>query len=281
MGEDGSLLLRRSTGGEGELRNALDVDDVSVARKRFSFDFAPESLITGDHIEIRTVDGSNLQLVAGHAFPDGRWYCHIDDAGGVRLYGNFADAINGSIDNALSLMTPSAAQQIVVQTRNSSPRCLGQMQSWELTTNRNTVDTTVLGEEFVAQFARGLISGQGTITCFWDYRQAMCDPMQTGRNLEEPHYLCQLLLRLQQGAGFSGQFMVYAGTPAVWYEADCVITNAALAFAPGEPIAAQLQFVTKGAILLHTGHPDRYLLQETDEYLLQESGEKMLVEEPV
>ena len=110
-----------------------------------------EAIITGDRLEISTSDKSNLELVAGHDFPDGQWYCHIDDMGGVRLYLEFEDAINGSIEKALDLVAPSSKQEISVHTRDSrfaaTARC-----GMELTTARNSVDITSLGEEFVAQF---------------------------------------------------------------------------------------------------------------------------------
>ena len=207
MGEDGGLLIKRTAVGQGLLRSDLDPGDVSVDRRRFSFDFPVEALITGDRIEIYTADGSNLELVDGHDFPDGLWHCHIDDAGGVRLYDEFEDAINGGINNALELIEPSATQEILVRTRNSRFRCYAQMRSWEITTNRQQVDTTTLGEEFVTQFARGLISGQGAVTCIWDYRNSLCDPMGDHSESEMPHYLCELLLRLKQGALFRGQFI--------------------------------------------------------------------------
>ena len=280
MGEDGSLLIKRSTADQGALRSILDPDDVNVARKRFSFDFPVEALITGDRIEIYTQDGSDLQLVAGHNFPDGRWYCHIDDTGGVRLYEEFGDAINGGIATALDLVAPVVSQEILVRTRNSRYRCYGQMRSWEITTSRAAVDTTTLGDEFVAQYSRGLISGQGTTTCIWDYRQAACDPMQEDEQIEEPHYLCQLLLRLKQGALFRAQFFLYAGTPSVWYEADCIVTSAGLNFAPGEVVGSRVDFVTTGPIELHTGVPDAFLLQESDDLILQESDEAILLEDP-
>ena len=69
-------------------------------------------------------------------FPDGEWYCHIDDAGGVRLYDSFDDAVNGGIETALTLISPSSPQEILVHTRNGRYRCYSQMRTWELTTER-------------------------------------------------------------------------------------------------------------------------------------------------
>ena len=279
MGEQGSLQVLRTASTQGALVSVLDPGDVNPERKRFSFDFPVEAIITGDRLEIFTSDKSNLELVAGHDFPDGQWYCHIDDMGGVRLYIEFEDAINGGIEKALDLVAPSSKQEILVHTRDSRFRCYSQMQEWELTTARNSVDITSLGEEFVAQFSRGLISGQGRAQCIWDYQQALCDPMQETTLAEEPHYLCELLLRLKQGALFRGRFYVYAGQPSVWYEADCVVTNVGLSFAPGRIVTSNVEFVTTGTIELHTGQPEGLILQEQEDLLLQESGSSLELED--
>jgi|14_taG_2_1085336.scaffolds.fasta_scaffold22540_2 hypothetical protein len=280
MGEEGSLLIKRTTANEGRLRSSLDPDDVNVARKRFSFDFPVEALNTGDRIEIYTLDGSELVLVAGHNFPDGRWYCHIDDTGGIRLYDDFEDSINGKFERAIDLVAPPVSKDIIVQTRNSRFRCYGQMRSWEITTSRQTVDTTALGEEFLAYFSKGLISGQGSIDCIWDYKNSACEQVRNLSREEQPNYLCELLLRLKQGALFRGQFFLYAGSPSVWYEADCIVTNVGLSFAPGEIVGSRVDFVTTGPIDLHTGDPESFLTQEDSDLILQEDVSGILLEDP-
>ena len=281
MGEDGSLSIERTAVGEGFLSSDLDPDDVNPARRRFSFDFPAGALITGDKIEIGTADKSILYLVKDHVYPDGAWYCNIDDVGGVRLYNNFDDAINGNFETALELVTPPETKEILVRTRDTRFRCYGQMRNWEITTSREAVDTTTLGEDFVSQYSRGLISGQGSVECIWDFRQALCDPLDPCTGNEEPHYLCQLLLRLKQGAMFRGRFFLYTGEPSVWYEADCVVTNAGLGFAPGQVVQSKVDFVTTGSIELHTGQPDGFILKEDDGLLLQEDDDGLLLEEPL
>ena len=282
MGEEGSLLIKRTAIGQGYLTSVLDPADVNVTRKRFSFDFPIEALITGDLIGIYTSDKSNLELVAGHNYPDGEWYCHIDNVGGVRLYESFEKAINGRYDEALDLRVPSRSQAIIVQTSNQRFRHVAQMRSWELTTSRQQIDTTVLGEEFVTQFSRGLISGQGTIDCIWDYQTALCDS-DVPEGAELPHYLCELLLRLQQGSSFRAQFFVFNGetipNESVWYEADCLVTNVGLSFSPGQVVGSRIDFVTTGSIDLHTGEPDGFILQESTDLLLQENLDPLLLEE--
>ena len=283
LGENGTLRIKRKADTEGMLRSMLDPEDVNPNRNRFSFDFPHEAIISGDRIEVYTADKTTLELVDGHDYPDGMWYAHVDDAGGIRLYIEFEDAINGGFDKALPLKQPTRPQEILVRTRNSRFRCQAQMKSWEITTSRANVDVTTLGEEFVENYARGLVSGQGSTTCIWDFRYEMCDSIENSPGDERPQYLCELLLRLKQGALFRGEFYLYQGDPlpSVWYEADCVVTNVALGFAPGEVIQSKVEFVTTGPIELHTGEPDGFVVQEDADLLLQEDNSNLLIEDAV
>lgn len=281
MGEDGGVFIRRF--GAAALGTLLDPDDVTVEDRRFSADFAAGSIITGARLEIGTQDQTtNLELVAGHNYPDGYWYCHVDETGGIRLYDDFQDAVNGGKANALELVQPSVAQPIYIHTKDESFNGTAQISTWTITTSRESVDLTVLGNQFRDQYANGLISGQGELQCLWEYRYGLCEePDNTGCEL--PHYYAQLLLRLTQGSNFDGRFYVYKGNkalgkPSVWYEAICVVTNISFAFAPGQPITTTIQFVTSGPVTLHTGHLPDFLLQEDDDKILQENDSQIELE---
>lgn len=287
LGDSGFIEIRRR-GLNTQLGSQLDPDDVNVAAKRFSFDFDPQALITGDQIEIATEDGSNLELVAGHAFPDGRWYIHVDPAGGIRLFDDFNDAINGDKARALDLVAPSRRIPIAARTQNRSYRCVGQVQSYSVTTRRDTVDITSLGEEFRTQYASGLISGQGNLSCIWDYEPAMCDGVE--EDAERAHYFMQLLLRTEQGAAFEARLIMkrkgaqpvrgnLAGRDeAVWLEALCIVTGVAMDFSSPEIITSQIEFVTTGPAKIKVGSIPAYLLQQNSDYLLQESGDRLELE---
>lgn len=282
MGEEGGVQIRRY--GAAALVTTLDPDDVTIEDRRFSADFSTGSIITGARLEIGTQDRSNLQLVAGHDFPDGYWYCHVDDTGGIRLYDNFQDAVNGGQLKALSLIQPSEAQPIYLHTRDEDFNGTAQVSNWTITTSRESVDLTVLGNEHREQYANGLISGQGELNCLWEYRYDQCDDIDN-TGCELPHYYAQLLLRLTQGSNFDGRFYVYGGSsdnsePAVWYEATCVVTNISFAFAPGQPITTAIQFVTSGPVSLHTGYRDDWLLQEDLGKVLQEDNDAIVLEVP-
>ena len=276
LGVSGHVELNRSSLNTA-LQSVLNPDDVNVPQRRFSFDFDTGALITGDQIVISTTNGSPLELVAGHAFPDWRGFINVDDAGGIRLFPSFQGALNGDEDGAIALTQPTAPQPISAKTRGDSFRCLAQVSSYEITTARETVDITALGEEHRRNYASGLISGQGTLSCLWDYRSKLCD----GAGGEFPHYLAQLVLRTEQGSSFQGRFYLNTDTPDqfLWYQAECIVTNVAMSFEPTQPVRSQIQFVTTGPVKLHMGMPPSHLLQEDGSLILQEDGEGLLLED--
>ena len=263
------------------LNSLLDPGDVNVLRRRFSFDFPNGAIITGDSLEIRTEDGSNLELVAGHDYPDGRWYCHADPAGGIRLYDRYEDAINGELEDALVLVAPTTTKRILAKTLDGTNRCIANVISYEITTSRETIDLTSLGEEHRRFYASGLISGQGALTCFWSYKSSLCDPSGFSNQNEYPQYLSQLVIRAQQGASFKGRFYLNTEVPNayLWYEAECIVTNVAMTFEPTQALRSQIQFITTGPIQLRMGMPPGYLLQESGSLLLQEDGSPIRLED--
>ena len=276
LGDSGHVeLLRESL--NVPLHSDLDPGDVNVNRKRFSFDFPHGALITGDRIEIRTRDNNNLELVANHAFPDWDGYIGVDDAGGVALYETMQLALQNNREDAIELMEPSYVQPIAVRNTQIRYRCIANITSFEITTTRDTVDITTLGEEFKTQYAGGLISGQGTLNCLWQYEPGDCEYADL---IEYPHYLAQLCLRTIQGASFQGRFYLDASQKDayVWYEAKCIVTNVAMCFTATQPVTCTIQFVTTGEVALHMGMPPAYLLQEDGNLLLAESGEPIGIE---
>ena len=274
LGESGLIELKRRGLNTG-LADTLDADDVNVSLKRFSFGFDVNAIITGDRIEIATTDKSNLELVEGHNEPDGAWYAHVDEAGGIRLFSTFEAAINNDDREALALAKPSKSQQIIARTRDLNYQCVAQVSSYEITTNRETVDISTLGEEFRTNYANGMISGQGSLRCFWEDTRGLCDTSTESAELAD--YLARLVIRTEQGASFEGRFFIKKPTcedptNAVWYEARCIITNVALSFIPTQPVTAQVQFVTTGPIRLKRGTVPGLVLLEDGGILLQEDG---------
>ena len=277
LGENGHVELARQGSGE-PLYSVLVPSDVNTSVNRFSVTFASSALLTGDSVTIARVQVSgqnkkNLQLVKDHDYPDWAGYVHVDAIGGIRLYSRFDLALKGRKVDAIELVTPSEQQEVKLETKNLNSKCLAQLRSYEISTTRETIDTTTLAKQFRQELKNGLISGQGQMSCFWEHRLAMCE--RTGTATEFSAYLAQLCIRLQQGANFRGKFFLYDGdgeTPSVWYEADCIVTNVSISVAPDQIIDSTVDFVTTGPVLLQSGIEPALLAQEDLGLILQENG---------
>lgn len=280
FGTTGIVELKRNSG--RAFRTSLDPADVNTTKKRFSVDFVDGAILTGDQIKIETEDGSNLELVSGHTHPDGRWYVYVDDAGGMRLYSTFSASLTGTTGEALTLVAPSSAKDIKISTSNSRYRNLAKIKEFEIQTERENIDITLLGDEFRKRYDRGMISGQGSLDCIWEHKT---DPCSSGDTMPEfPVYLAQLAVRIQQGSDFDARFYIYhepsASQNSVWYESTCLINNVAINVPAAGVIEAKVDFITSGSIVLKTGMPDAYLLQENTDRILQEDGTPILLEDP-
>ena len=281
LGDSGGIELKRASGEPVKI-TLLD-GDVSVEKRRFS----PEeellgTFISGDQVDIETVDGSLLRLVDGHDFNDWRGFIFVDPLGSLRLYDTFEDAVSGRLNAALPLIAWTDRQDLLITTRGDTFTPLAKITSYEFTTERETVNTTHLGSQFIQQYEAGLIAGQGSIDCFWEHKSKLCDPDACSDGVEFSAYFAQLCIRLTQGADFFGRFFVFRdsdpGVNSVWYEAECIVTSASISVEVGEIITSTIQFVTTGEFKLLFGLPPSYLAQEDGiSLILQEDGESRLI----
>lgn len=282
LGNVGNIELTRKSL-EGSKESVVNPSDVNASRNRFSFDFDPSYLISGDLVEIATIDGTNLDFVAASGWadntvqPSGNWYAFIDELGGIRLYDNFDDSLEGSIAGLVSLAAIARDIPIKVTVRDRDARLLGCVSEYEISTNREAVDITALSDEYRQQYS-GLISGSGRLTAQWDY-------VKEG-NTEPVNYLMQLVLRTEVGSSFHAKFFIKsAGTrsaagsfvstqinDALWWEFDGLVTASATSFTSGTIIASTIEFVATGPIRLRAK-------TRTTEYVLQESGDKIKLEQ--
>ena len=277
LGTGGRIELLRQFDGT-DLRSTVNTSDVSVTRKRLSFDFRQGQLVTGDQVEITSTNGAALSFIDSYTKTSVKKYINVDSIGGMRLYDNFQDAINGGLANATTLALPASNIPIRVVVENSDYRILAQVDGFELNTERETVDTTALSEEFRSQLST-LMSGSGSMSCFWEYIGNLED--------ELPHYLVQLILRSKIGSHFRAKFYLKTATgqgrennDEIWYEFEGVLTSCALQFAPTETVKIAADFITTGAIDLKTVlTPTASLLQEdSDDILLEQAPAKLMLE---
>ena len=289
LGNIGNVELTRRSIEDG-LESLVNPSDVNASRDRFSFDFDEGCLISGDFVELSTTDGTTLDFIAASGwsdntvYPSGNWYIYIDELGGVRLYDNFDDSLEGSTAGLVPLVEIARDIPIKVTVRDRGGRLLACVTDYELNTNREAVDVTALSDRYRQQYS-SLITGSGRITAQWDYVN------EAG---EEPiHYLMQLVLRTEIGSGLhmklyvksantdaaGGSFSASQFNDSLWWEFDALITNSATSFAPGDIIISTVDFVATGPIKLRsrTTVPNR-LLQEAGDPILLEQGGYLLLE---
>ena len=66
------------------------------------------------------------------------------------------------------VMATPISQQVTIEVVNGDDdRCLAEVTSYQITTSRETIDSTHLGAHYRKQYEAGLIQGQGQIECLW------------------------------------------------------------------------------------------------------------------
>lgn len=282
LGTFGEVELKRQSE-DASLFSTIEIDDVNAAEKRFSFDFDHGQLLTGDQIEITSTDGSSLGFIPGDTDGSTKKFIHVDEIDGVRLYNSFAHAVAGGKANAIALNTPTSAVPVKVIVENASYRVLGRVQSYELNTTRETVDTTSLSDQFRSQIST-IMSGSGRMACEWEY---------TGDSTKElPHYILELALRTKIGSSFSAKFYLKtsgynpanhanASDDEVWYEVTGILTACAVQFTPNRLVQITADFITTGPIqirmLLET--PDALVQEDSSALLEEDSSAKLLLQQ--
>ncbi len=246
LGNAGNIELIRDSG--DEITGTIAPANVNTEKDMFSFNFNSGAFVTGDFVEFKST--VTLSFISGWAYPKGNFFVSVDQLGGLRLYNTYSDAVAGTSNNRVALATPGASIAITCTILNSVPRVLGQIVRFELSTDREAVDTTSLNQEFRNQYST-LITGSGVIECIFDYAVA--------GEIEVAVYLHNLLLRNQFGSDFKANLYILsegqaqganAANDSVWYEISGVMTQAAISCAAGDIIGSTFTFVTTGRITL-------------------------------
>ena len=88
-------------------------------------------LITGDRVQFKTQDGSDLQFAQTMGGDnDVIRYVHVDEIGGLRFYDTFAKAVAGGKSQSETIDMPSSSQEMLVKTMGEPDRdrCLAPSQ---------------------------------------------------------------------------------------------------------------------------------------------------------
>lgn len=270
LGDNGRVELRRSASSSARstiISFKLNVADINDTKNRFSF--TPDRggahpLLSGDRVSIKSA-GVLSWITTYSTKNEFTGYVHVDAAGGIFLYHNYLDSINGETANRLSLDATVSSSDHTLKLEESPYKILGQVVSYELNTEREAVDVTSLSDDF-RKSTSGLISGSGRLTALFDYRRNGLDPAYEGEledRVELPFFISQLVLRTELGSEFHGNFFVVSegnkayGTSQtkndrIWYECDARVTSAAMDFTATQAVELSVEFVTTGKITMQT-----------------------------
>jgi hypothetical protein len=178
---------------------------------------------------------------------------------------------------------PGSNIPIKVVVQNAAFRMLAQCNGFELNTERETVDTTTLSDEFRSR-VNSLMSGSGRMSGFWEY---------TGDTENElPHYLLELSLRTRVGSQFKGRFylktnsynpggVLERSSDEIWYEFTGVLTACAVQFTPSSAVEITADFITTGPIEVRMDvlQPGAIVQEDLDDILLdQDAAAKLLLQ---
>lgn len=284
LGTKGNVKLRRGSKlALGSLEDRILPNDVNTTLNRLSFDGALDNLLTGDRVDISTVDARKLIC-----FPASTWsdntvnngisaYVHVNAMGGLRFFPQFEDAVNNDRTKEYPLAAFTGAPlDIVVRVRDAKTNVLGNVVSYQFNTDRESIDVTSLSDKFKQQFSAGLISGGGTISCAFDY-------LTTGVK-ETPLLALQLIQRIDIGSEFDLALYltdeeVDPNVTTIFYDITALVTRAGVQVQAGNVIDCEIDFVTTGEIRLLIGKPSSYILKEDDDRIELDQSVDFLLQE--
>lgn len=284
LGNTGNIRLARGPKtGFGSFVDSISPDDVNTFLNRLSFDSALDNLLTGDRLELSTDDSRGLVCFAPGAWDEGTVqssisaYINVNAAGGLRFFPSFETAVNNVRASELSVATFSgAALSVDYNVRDVRQNVLGNVTGYTFNTDREAIDVTSLSDKFRQQYSAGLISGNGSIDCFFDYTS-------TGIK-ETPLLMLQLIQRVDIGSQFDLVLYVTdrdfdSSLSSVYYEMTALVTRAGITLNAQDAIECSIDFVTTGEVRLLIGEPAGYVLKEDDDRIqLQQSLDFLLQE---
>jgi hypothetical protein len=275
-GHYGSIELKRL--GEANPFNLyISAEDLDVARKRFTLsesnglDLPFGTITTGDRVRLTTADSRGLPFrlytnAANTTFIDNpaggnvpiEFFANVDAMGAIRMYRTFADASLNSgsqyLAIPLSKSLSSGKWNVSMTLLPGSFNEVGRVQGFTLSTERETADTTSLGDKY-KHFSASAISGSGSVDCLFDLRNVGAE--------ELPLAIAQIIQKIEIGSRFAGKFYIlepfgsqplgYAATEGVFYQVEGMFVRSSMTVRADQIVECSFDFITSGEFLLRAG----------------------------
>lgn len=284
LGQYGNIRLKRGSASPyASLNEQIDPADVNTSLNRLSFDTALDNLLTGDRVTLTTSDARGLVCFNPNVWSSGTVeksisaYIHVNAVGGLRFFYSFENAVNNQRSNEYALQAFTGDPiDIDITVLDAKSNILGNVTGYTLNTDRETIDATTLSDRFRRQYSAGLISGNGSIDCLFDYTT-------TGVK-ETPLLMLQLIQRVDIGSEFDLILFLTdkeldSSVDNVFYEMQATVTRTGITVNTDNAITCTIDFVTTGDIRLQVGEPVGYVLKEDDDRIeFEQSVDFLLVE---
>lgn len=284
LGNTGNVLLRRAN--SITWYEEISPDDIAVNLNRIGTENATDNILLGDRVVMETDDPRGLTFLPTSYWSSGQIeqsaspYVHVNAAGGLRLFRTFAHALENNRANEIALQ-PFTGDPIDVRltVRDTVYNSLGNVTSYTFNSDRASIDTTSLGDSFIAQYEAGLLSGSGTFNCLFNHTR---NP-ENVYDYELPIVMMQLLQRIDLGSRFAANLMItdkdLSGKQNAFYQIEGLITRSGIDVRAGDLVEVVIDFVTTGEYRLLIGDPLGYILKEDDFYIEKEKGLGFLLKE--
>ena len=275
-GQYGAIELQR-IGSSNVIDAVISPENLSTSRKRIALantdgsDLEFGLIVTGDRLKITTEDPRGLPFrfytnADNTAYIDDpsssilplEFFANVDAMGQIRMYRTFGDAMGNSGQRFLAIPLSKAASSnpwnVKISQLAGNYNKLGRVESFTLNTERNSVDTTSLGDKY-QKFEASQVTGSGTVDCKFDFKDV---------SLEElPIALCQLIQKIEIGSRFKGKFYLlepglpqpsgFLLTEGVYYDIDGMMTRAGIEVRADQIVECSFDFVVNGEFKLRTG----------------------------
>ncbi len=284
LGSYGNIRLRRGSDVLiGSIQASIDPDDVNTVLERLGIDGATDNLFTGDKVDIITSDSRGLAFIPASNWSTGviedtfSAFVNVNQAGGLRLFLAFEDAINNDRANEIDLQAFTGSPiAVTVSVRDTRYNILGNVSRYEFNTSRDSVDLTTLSDKYKQQHSAGLISGSGRIECAFDYT--------TLGVTEAPMIMLQIIQRLDLGSAFDIALYltdkeVIPTVPNIFYQTTAVTTSTGITVEAEGIVSCTIDFITTEQIQLVIGKPSEYILKQDDDRIRVEQDLDFLLQE--
>ncbi len=284
LGKHGNIRLRRGSDiFIGSIEASIDPDDVNTVLERLGVDGATDNLFSGDKVDIVTADSRGLAFIPSSNWSSGviedtfSIFVNVNQAGGLRLYPSFQDAINNVRANEIDLQAFTGSPiAITVSVRDTRYNIIGNVSRYEFNTSRDSVDLTTLSDKYKQQHSAGLISGSGRIECAFDYT--------TLGTAEAPMIMLQIIQRLDLGSAFDIALYltdkeVVPTVPNIFYQTTAVTTSTGINVEADGLVSCTIDFVATEEIKLVIGKPSEYILKQDDDRIRVEHDLDFLLQE--